>query len=131
MSDSNKTILKQAFQQIFESKEFDETVIQRFFSPHYTQWVDGHELDYQGLCDHLTAQKKKVETVTIHFEHLIEDGNQVATIHHVEAKTKDGHEVKGRVHAVFTFKNGQILACEELTYMTKARDEDKNLGSIT
>lgn len=130
MSEYNKIVLRKAFKAIFESDNVDEAIIAHYFSPDYIQWVDGHELDYSGFINHLKAQKMRVARVNIDFKSLVAEGNKVASIHLIDAMTRDGHPVIGKVVAQFTFKEGKILACEELTFIQHAREEDKNLGSV-
>ncbi|QDP71955.1 nuclear transport factor 2 family protein [Legionella israelensis] len=130
MTERNKSILKQAFKTIFEENQIDELTVAEFFSKDYQQWVDGHQLDYQGFLQHLKAQRQKIATISIEFKSVVAEKNKVATIHQVEAITQKGNPVKGKVIAHFTFENDKILSCEELTFFTEAKEEDRDLGSV-
>ena len=95
------------------------------------QWVDGHELDFDGFVAHLKAQRQRIESVKFTFKSVVEQGDKVATIHLIDAVTKDSHPVKGKVVAQFTFEDGKIVNCEELTYFSEAREQDRDLGSVS
>lgn len=125
-----KEQIKLIFKEVIGSPEFNESKISEYFDEDYQQWVDGHELDYSGFIEHMRAQKQKIESVDIKFHSIVEEGQKVATIHFIEAKTLDGHEVKGRVIAHFTFKDSKLVLCEELTFFDKAREKDRNLGHV-
>mgnify|MGYP000256420416 CR=1 FL=1 len=125
-----KERLKLIFDDVIGSPEFDELKISKHFDKDYQQWVDGHELDYCGFIEHMRIQKQRVKSVDIKFHSIIEEGQKVSTIHFVNATTKDGHEVEGRVIAHFTFNKDKLILCEELTFFNKARDEDRDLGHI-
>ncbi len=123
--------IKEAFKNVIENIDADESTIEKYFSKNYKQWVDGHELDYEGFTNHMKAQKQRIASVNIEFERLIVDGENVATIHHIDAITKDNHPVKGLVIAHFTIRDNKICFCKELTHISHGRDEDKNLGHVT
>ncbi|WP_133128897.1 nuclear transport factor 2 family protein [Legionella nagasakiensis] len=127
--EENKLLLKQAFKAIFEHEVVDEKTIAAFFSKDYRQWVDGHELDYQDFIQHIQAQKKRVATVSIDFKSMIAENDKVATVHLIDAITREGAPVRGKVIAQFTIKNKKIVACEELTFLHEAQEKDKDLGS--
>ena len=76
----------------------------------------------------MLAQKKRLKSVDIKFHSMVEEGQKVATIHFVDAISHDGHIIKGRVIAHFTFKADKLTFCEELTFFDKAREKDKDLG---
>ena len=75
--------IREAFKNVIENIDADEAVIEKYFSKDYKQWVDGHELDYEGFVSHMKAQKQRIASVNIEFERLIVDGESVATIHHI------------------------------------------------
>ncbi|AHE67969.1 hypothetical protein Loa_02427 [Legionella oakridgensis ATCC 33761 = DSM 21215] len=130
MTEENKLLLKQAFKAIFEHDVVNEETIAAFFSKEYRQWVDGHELDYQDFIKHIQAQKKRVATVSIEFKSMIAEHDKVATVHLIDALTKEGDPVRGKVIAQFTIKNKKIVACEELTFLHEAKEKDRDLGSV-
>ena len=109
MSEQQKQTLLAAFESIFERQENDEENVSRYFSKDYTQWVDGHELDFQGFIEHLQAQRKRIQSVSFHFKNIISEGDKVSTIHLVDALTTEGNSVQGKVIAHFTFKDGKII----------------------
>lgn len=125
---SNKSLLKEAFRVVLEDINAGEEQIKRYFHPDYYQWVDGHELNFDGFVQHMKAQKKRIKRLSINFESLIEDGDKLATIHHVDATTIDEHPVKGMVIAHFTVKDNRLIRCVELTNISHGREEDKDLG---
>lgn len=127
---NNKTLLKNAFASVFEQGQIDEASVSRYFDKQYTQWVDGHELDFNGFVEHLAAQRKRVEKVNVTFRTILAEGDQVSTVHLIDAMTKEGNAVKGKVIALFSFRNGKILSCEELTYFDEVSEQDKDLGSV-
>lgn len=130
MSEQQKQTLLAAFESIFERQENDEENVSRYFSKDYTQWVDGHELDFQGFIEHLQSQRKRIQSVSFQFKNIISEGDKVSTIHLVDALTTEGNSVQGKVIAHFTFKDGKIIHCEELTYFANASEKDRDLGSV-
>ena len=85
---NNKQRLQNIFQEMFTSNQFDIKKIEKYFDPSYNQWVDGHELDYEGFVEHMQVQKEIVESVDIRFKSLGEEGDKVSSIHLVNAITK-------------------------------------------
>jgi len=124
----NKKFIQEVFKQVFETSGVSEKVIAQYFSSNYQQWVDGHKLNYDDFIAHIKAQQSRVARVSIHFKSLVAEGNKVASIHLIDAVTKAGKPVKGRVMAQFTLEDGKITACEELTFIQEASEEDQDLG---
>lgn len=130
MSVDYKSRLKEMFNDVFQSPEYNEEVIGQYFSPDYQQLVDAHQIDFEGFKQHVQAQKKRVERVSFTFKSLVCENNIVATIHLIDAQTKEGNTVKGKVMAQFTFEDDKIVACEELTFISEASEHDKDLGHV-
>mgnify|MGYP005840434017 CR=1 FL=1 len=124
-----KERIRLIFSDIFESKTFDLAVLKKHFSPQYRQHVDGQTLDFEAFTSHIKTLKEAVQSTKIHFEHILEEGPCVSTVHHVDAVKKDGSIVKADVFAYFEFENDQCVLCKELTRITEGSKEDADLGS--
>ncbi|MDA0911127.1 MAG: nuclear transport factor 2 family protein, partial [Proteobacteria bacterium] len=114
---------------IFEKDGFDEADIHKYFHPDYTQYVDGKILKFDNFIAHIKALKSTVSQVKIHFEHLIEEGNKVCSVHYPEAEKINGMIIKAKVIAMFEFKGDQLILCDELTHLIEGDKEDEDLGS--
>lgn len=124
-----KELLVRIFKAIFEKDGFDEAEIHKYFHPDYTQYVDGKVLKFDDFVAHIKSLKSTVNQVKICFEHLIEDGNKVCSVHYPEAKKDNGMIIKAKVIAMFEFKGDQLILCDELTHLIEGDKEDKDLGS--
>ncbi|WP_440616202.1 nuclear transport factor 2 family protein [Cysteiniphilum sp. 6C5] len=126
---SKKAQLVKIFREIFEKDEFDEADIHKYFHPDYTQHVDGKVLKFDDFLAHIKSLKAAVNKVNIHFEHLIEDGNRVCSVHYPEAQKVNGMTIKAKVIAMFEFKEDQLIFCDELTHLIQGEEDDADLGS--
>ena len=113
---------------MLEKPGFDPSLFEHFFSREYTQYVDGKILDYTGLLEHAKTLKSRVKNIKVSYEHLIEEGNKVCSVHIVEA-IRDNQPVKMKIIALFAFENDKIILCDELTYMLLGDESDRDLGS--
>ena len=125
----NKRLVRQAFRDVFESDGFDETVVSRYFTPHYRQTTDGRALDFPAFLAHVRGLKGILKNVRIRFERLIAEGENVVSIHVAEAEKSDGTSIAVRVFALFVIEAGKIALCDELTHLEHGAAEDRNLGS--
>ncbi len=48
-----KNLIRESFNAVVEDLNYDQAMIDRYFSPNYRQYVDGKELDYEGFCRHM------------------------------------------------------------------------------
>ena len=96
-----KEWFKKAFKAVIEDMDADESVIEQYFAEDYRQYVDGHELDYQGFIKHMKAQKAALQSVSVEFKHLIAEDDKIASIHFIHAIKKDCGIVEGQVNAVY------------------------------
>jgi predicted SnoaL-like aldol condensation-catalyzing enzyme len=125
----NKSLVEQAFQDVFASDAFDESAISRYFSPRYVQKTDGRTLDFAGFVAHVRELKRTLKNVKITFERAIAEGASVVTIHRAEAEKVSGGRVVVRVFALFVIDEGKIVLCDELTHLEQGAAEDRNLAS--
>lgn len=125
-------MLKEKLKKIFNTIYLPETNINQLiednFSKKYIQRVDSVTLNYDQFVQHVHLQRKVVENVKITFLHLVEEGNTLASMHLVEAKKKDGSQLKAKIVAVFQFENNKLILCDELTYMIEGSESDRDLG---
>jgi len=124
-----KELIQQAITGVVEDMQNWNDTILNYFSPSYTQHVDGKTISYQQFIDHMHLQKSVLTKAKVHFEYLVEEGNKVCSVHTVEASKKDGHQVKVRVFALFIIENDKIVLCDELTHLIEGSREDRDLGS--
>jgi len=88
MPANNKELVMMAFQDIFESEQFDIEVVSRYFSPDYIQHVDGATIDYEQFIKHLKEQRKMVASFHVSFLSIAGEDNIVFTNHLVTAIKK-------------------------------------------
>ncbi|HTC63494.1 MAG TPA: nuclear transport factor 2 family protein [Candidatus Saccharimonadales bacterium] len=125
----NKSLVEQAFQDVFASDAFDEGVIARYFSPQYVQKTDGRTLDFTGFVAHVRELKRMLKYVTITFERLVAEGTAVVSIHRADAEKVAGGRVALRVFALFVIDSDKIVLCDELTRLEQGVLEDHDLAS--
>ena len=125
----NKSLVEQAFQDVFASDAFDEGAIARYFSPRYEQKTDGRTLDFPGFVAHVRELKRTVKNVKITFERMVAEGANVVSIHRAEAERIAGGRVSIRVFALFVIDEGKIVLCDELTRLEQGAAEDRDLAS--
>jgi len=124
-------IVKEMLQCVIESKAYDERLIQQYFSPAYEQFVDHAKLDFEGFKQHIKKLKQLIETVEVQILSTAVQDNIVFTKHLVHSVLKDGSQHIHKVLAEFTFAEGKIIRCEELTCLLSGSEDAKDLGSMT
>jgi|HubBroStandDraft_4_1064222.scaffolds.fasta_scaffold00561_2 predicted SnoaL-like aldol condensation-catalyzing enzyme len=125
----NKSLVEQAFQDVFASDAFDEGAIARYFSPRYVQKTDGRTLDFPGFVAHVRELKCTLNNVKITFERMVAEGANVVSIHRAEAEKIAGGKISIRVFALFVIDDGKIVLCDELTHIEQGAAEDRDLAS--
>ncbi|WP_294328833.1 nuclear transport factor 2 family protein [uncultured Chryseobacterium sp.] len=124
-----KHIIQQVFRDVLENPVFDLSLIEKYFSKNYIQWVDHHQLNYGAFILHIKRLKEKVTEQKIEILHYAENGNIIFTHHIATSVLKDGSMAVHKVLAEFTFENGKIIKCDELTLLLEGDFSSKNLGS--
>lgn len=124
-----KTRLQDIFKNTFEDPEFNADVVKRHFHSDYVQHVDGNTLNRDQLIDHLKAVKDAVSDVKITFKHLVAEGDTVCSIHIAQGTKDNGKLVKAQVHALFKFKDNQLILCDEITRLLEGDESDRDMGS--
>lgn len=51
--------IKALFRDVIENKNYDETLINKYFAENYVQIVDGQELDFETFKKHIRKLKDK------------------------------------------------------------------------
>ncbi|MDR0576839.1 MAG: nuclear transport factor 2 family protein [Candidatus Accumulibacter sp.] len=128
----NKTprqVIIDLFNDILGAPSVDISAVQKYVDPAYVQHVDGVTLDYPGFIEHLRKQKQVIDSMTVEFLAMVEDGETVFTNHIVTAAKKDGSRIRAKVMAQFTVRDGRVIGCDELTQLLSGNPEDRDLGS--
>ncbi|MBP2619596.1 hypothetical protein [Chryseobacterium jejuense] len=124
-----KQIIQQVFISILENPVFDLSLIEKYFSKDYIQFVDHTQLNYEEFILHIQKLKEKVAEQKIDFINYAENGNIIFTHHVAKSVLKNGSIVLHKVLAEFTIQKGKIIRCDELTLLLEGDFSAKNLGS--
>ncbi|ASE60776.1 MULTISPECIES: limonene-1,2-epoxide hydrolase family protein [Chryseobacterium] len=124
-----KHIIQQVFSSILENPVFDLSLIEKYFSKDYVQFVDHKQLNYEEFILHIQKLKEKVTEQKIDILNYAENGNIIFTHHIAKSALKDGSIVRHKVLAEFTIQDDKIVRCDELTLLLEGSPTEKNLGS--
>lgn len=124
-----KTVIRQIFRDIIEAPVYNEKAIYSYFDAGYIQEVDHKKLDFDQFCQHIKAQKKRVQSIRVDFRTLISENDIVFSNHWVDVITTDGRSSQFHVLAEFHFKDGKVIYCDELTRLVKGAEQNSDLGS--
>jgi predicted SnoaL-like aldol condensation-catalyzing enzyme len=128
-SPDNKALIRASFTQVVEPMHYDEQAVRTYFAPDYRQAVDGQTLDFAGFCQHMRTQKAALKALHVQFTRMVAEGDVVFTNHTVTLETKEGRAATIKVLAEFIVRDGQIVACDELTRLVSGDDQERDLGS--
>ena len=126
----NRDFIERVFHEVIKDLKANEQTISQYFSPHYIQYVDGHQLNYNDFVQHMIVQKSLLDSVDVSIEHCVVEGNAICTVHKVDAIKKNGEKIAVKVIAYFEVDNGKIILCDELTYLLTGHEKDQNIGSV-
>ncbi|WP_160139691.1 hypothetical protein [Chryseobacterium sp. c4a] len=124
-----KYIIQKVFTNVLENPVFDLSLIERYFSKDYIQFVDHQQLNYNEFILHIKKLKEKVADQKIDLINYAENGNIIFTHHIAKSVLKDGSIILHKVLAEFTIQEGKIIKCDELTFLLEGDLSAKNLGS--
>lgn len=128
-SEELKAHLRTILSHVLEDNHSTETTYSKYFSTDYIQHVDGKTFNYTQFVAHMAVLKATMLTMRVDFKHLIVEDNQIVSIHHVHGVKVTGEEIEAKVIAFFNLDGGKIILCDELTYLIKGTEKDKDLGS--
>lgn len=122
-------LIKAVFTDVIENKNYDESLINKYFSEDYIQIVDNVTLDFNSFKKHIQKLKEKADQQNVVFENIASNETSVFTKHFVTSVLKNGEIVKHKVFAEFTIKNNKVIYCDELTTLLEGSASEKKLGS--
>jgi len=121
--------IKELFRDVIENKNYDETLINKYFSENYVQIVDNQELDFETFKKHIKKLKDKIQQVDVQFANIVHNDHSIFTKHYVRSILKTKEVVSHKVFAEFQIKDGKVFHCEELTLQIEGNPSESNLGS--
>lgn len=124
-----ENLIKAVFTDVIENKNYDESLIDKYFSEDYVQTVDQVTLDFNSFKKHIQKLKEKVDQQNVIFENMASNETSVFTKHHVTSILKNGEIVKHKVFAEFIIENNKVINCDELTILLEGSIIEKKLGS--
>lgn len=125
-----KELLKEGFQSVVTSQTFNEDLIAKYFSKNYKQVVDGQELDYDGFCEHMKAQKASLKSVEVDFTTIVQENHILFTNHLVHVVTNEDRRATLQVIAEFHLWDDKVQYCSELTHMLSGDPRERDLGTM-
>lgn len=125
-----KEIIQNCFKMLFENPIYDQTIIEKYFSENYIQYVDGEVFDYKGFVKHIQKLKELTKGITIVFNHIVSEHNTVFTNHTVTIIRENDLISKVKVIATFLLEDDKIVFCDELTYHEEGDMTISNYGSV-
>lgn len=129
LENHNIEVLMKAFQNGLMNMNSTRADFDTYYSKEYIQHVDGKTLNYAEFLAHMNDLHKSLSSLEIEFLDIVAQGDKVATRHLAYGVKKDGREIEVLVVAIFGFKDGKLVSCDELTHMVKGAKEDKDIGS--
>ncbi len=124
-----KKLIQNSLTKLIPDMNFSEKLIEKYFSQDYVQHVDGITLNYRDFVDHMKKQKSLLASAKVTIKYIIAEGNQVSTLHIVDAIKKNGESVKVQVNAFYRIKDNKIILVDELTHMINGNESDRALAS--
>lgn len=126
----NKAFLMDFMNKILVEGTIDNETISHYLHPDFQQFVDSKISNYDDFIVHMkNLHSRGLKDMKIHFEHIIAKDNNVLTVHYPSATLPNGETLKVKVIALFGFKDGKIILCDELTHLLKGDASMRNIGS--
>ena len=108
-----------------------EDVLDRHFSPGYTQRTNGHCDDREAFAQHARKLREVVASARIEVLDELRDGQCYADRHRVRVTKRDGTQV---VQEVYLFAEldaeGRFARIEETTLMLEGAEADREMGNM-
>lgn len=114
-SADNAETLKRALRSLFEEYRGTNSDFMRHFSLNFVQWANGRTSNLTDLISHFDKMEETRPNRTIRFIDVVAAGDVVFDQHVVTATVPEGDDLVVDVFAKWTFKDGQIMRCDELT----------------
>jgi predicted SnoaL-like aldol condensation-catalyzing enzyme len=119
---NNKDILVRALKSLLEDYKGRNSEFMNLIAESFHMWVNGVTRDLPGLIEHFEELELTVPSRKIEFVDIVAEGDIVFSQHVVTAALGDNHFRVVDVFAKWTFKNGRITECQELT---RARNDSR------
>lgn len=124
-----QTLVIDALNKIIGNDSYNELEIAEYFSPDYSQTVNGDSLNYEMFVEHIKLLKQTAEHMHVQVVSTAVTDDTVFTHHFVDVLKADRRKSQFEVFARFTLKQQKIVSCHELTRMIKGESMDETLGS--
>jgi hypothetical protein len=105
---SNIALLKQIWELVYAPEKDVRTVITHYFHPHYTQCINGVEMNFDDYIPHVKEQKQNMKIIKIDYKHIVGDGNEVFALYYPKGTNNEGLLVEAEVIAYFKFEEQKL-----------------------
>jgi hypothetical protein len=108
-----RSFLERTFAKLFDPLSTDRDMLE-FFSPDYTQDLNGKIYTFRQFMDGVSALKATLRSSRVDFASVVASGETIAEIHVVDATKNDGSRLRFKVIAFQTLEGGRIRKAEEV-----------------
>ncbi len=126
---NNTERLRACLQRVVCDPRFTLAELDQWFTPDYSQQVNGEQLDYIAFCQHIATLRDHLAEATIEFVATIAQGDRVHSTHVVRATRHDGAPLVCKVSGLFTFRDDKICQTDEVTCLLSGSKQDADIGS--
>ena len=105
----------------------DSKVTDRYFTEDFVQVIDETTMGRSQLDSRIDLFRKEYSAVRFDYLSVIGEGDRIADVHLVRAKTKDGQQLTIKVISLYTLRNGRISRAESLTRLVEGTTADLQL----
>ena len=111
-----KEFIKEAYSNAIENLNASDEAYSQFFSKEYIHHINGKTLHFKDFVARIKERKAALKSLKINFKYMIAEGDKIATVHIVDAISKNGQPLKVKVHMLFQIKDRKIVLGDELTH---------------
>ena len=113
MAEDARSFLERAFTKLFDPLSTERDLLE-FFSPDYTQDLNGKRYSFRQFMDGVAAMKTTLRSSKVVFTSVVAAGDTIAEIHLVDGTRSDGSHLRFKVIAFQTLEGGRIKRAEEV-----------------
>ncbi|MDF1827562.1 MAG: hypothetical protein P1U39_04735 [Legionellaceae bacterium] len=101
-------LIKKIWADVYNPNLDTEKTIREYFSPNYTQEINGVHLSLTPYIEHVVTQKQSMSMKSIDYLSHLEDRDRLFAIYIPKAIDDEGNKILAEVIAKFVFDNNKI-----------------------
>jgi len=112
---------------LYDKSQNTKDAIEKYFHDDYTQCINGVVMNRLEYIDHVSEQKKHIESMKFECQKYLAQSDQIFMLYNAKGRNTQGEDIEAEVISYFEFKDKKIVQIHGQVRLIKGIPSDVDM----